>query len=201
MASDDQEQRAISALERFAGCTHTRAQALIQAWKEVFADEALAVVAGTERVVTTVGDLRVERLRRLVAKLSDDGAQNNEAGETGRQALPNAYELGVLLRITQSQARTVLRNWQARYPEEFEDRMRELAAQGKRDVGGGAGANATWIIEYDDPSVFAFAVDLLRRYGLEKGLVPNRSALKVEIPKSTKAGGADALAVLGIKSR
>lgn len=65
----------------------------------------------------------------------------------GRQALPNAYELGVLLRITQSQARAVLRNWQARYPEEFEDRMRELAAQGKRDVGGGAGTNATWIIE------------------------------------------------------
>lgn len=199
---DDNRSLAIDALVRFAGCTQERADALIAAWQDVFAEEALGVVAGTERVITTVGDLRVERLRRLVGNLAS-GAGAGETpprlAATGAGEIPNPYELGVLYRITPTQARTVIRNWQARYPDEYEERMLRLAASGTSDVGGGTGSAATWIVEYTETNVFEYAVDRLRRYGLVKGLVTDRSNLKLEIPKTTSApDGADALAILGV---
>jgi hypothetical protein len=183
MPNDQLESGAVQALTRFAGVDDARAKLVIKAWKAVLVDEGLAVVAGEERVTTTVGEIRIERVRRLV-------------GELGTEPLPTPYELGVLMRITPSQARTTLRNWQARYPDEHETRMLKLAKTAKHEVGGGA--SPTWIIEYDDAAVFAYALDRLRRYGLEKGLSADRANLKIEIPQSTVAGGKDALAILGV---
>lgn len=184
MPGEDLDTLAANALQEYAGVDGTRAQALVSAWKTVCADEALAIVAGTERVTTTVGETRVERLHRLVAAL-----------EEGR--LPTPYELAVLLRITVSQARTVVNNWKARYPEAHETRMRAGVKSGKHDTGGKQGSPA-WVIEYDDAETFAYAVELLRRHGMDKGLKVDRPDLRIEIPKTTTAGGKDALAILGI---
>lgn len=183
----DDEQKAVKALIDFAGCDKTRAAELVTAWKKVFAIEALSVVAGTERVTTTVTDLRVERLRRLVDELG------------GSAALPNPYELGMLLRITVPQARTALRNWQARYPDQYEHHMQRLTAAGKPTVGGGE-RDATWVIEFEDPEVLDYAVDRLRRRGVQKGLTSDSSALQVTVPKdATATDGRGVLETLGIE--
>ncbi|HET7507302.1 MAG TPA: hypothetical protein VFJ53_02990 [Solirubrobacterales bacterium] len=180
------EQKAIKALVDFGGCKEPRAKELLQAWKKVFEIEALAVVGGEERVATSVTDQRVERVRQLVTQL-------------GKAALPNPYELGVLLRITPIQARTVLRNWRARYPDSYEGRMSLLAAKGKKSKGGTT-KKPTWVVEYDDYEVFEYAVDKLRRSRLQQGLHSDSGDLKLSIPKSTKTSdGSDALGVLGIE--
>jgi len=184
----DVEEKAAEALVQFGGCTKARAKELVKAWKAVFAAEALSVVAGLERVTSSVSDLRVERVRLLV----------NELGEA---ALPNPYELGVLLRVPVSQARRVLRNWQARYPDHYEGHMAALAAKGGRDVGGGD-TIPTWIIEYGDPEVLEYALDRLRRRGVQKGLKTDRSALTLEVPQATTGSeGENALKVLGIPEK
>lgn len=158
---------------------------MVKAWKEVFAFEALSVVAGLERVTTSVSDLRVERVRLLVNQLGD-------------AALPNPYELGVLMRVPVTQSRRVLRNWQARYPDHYEDHMQQLAAQGEREVGG-TDEHPNWVIEYKDSEVLEYALDRLRRHGVQKGLKADRSSLTLEVLQATTGPDGDgALAVLGI---
>jgi hypothetical protein len=182
----NKEEKAIGALERFGGCSASRAAELTCAWKTVFADEALSIVSGAERVTSTVSDLRIERVRLLVEELGDSG-------------LPNPYELGVLLRVPVTQARRVITNWRARYPDHYEEHMSRLVKRGVKDVGGGGGENLTWIIEYRDSEVLEYALDRLRRRGLEKGLVASRSRLTLEIPQSTTGHeGETALEALGI---
>lgn len=182
----EDERLAIDALVRFSGSSQDRAEILVNAWKAVFAAEAVSVVAGTERVTSTVTDQRVERIRRLVETI---GAEDGDA------ELPSPYELGVLLRVTVAQAKTALRNWQARYPDKYEDHMLGRAARGVRRVSGSEDS-PMWTIEYDDPEVLAYAVDRLRRHGAQKGLVEDRSALSITVPQQTD--GADAIAILGI---
>lgn len=180
------EEKAIKALINFAGCSEARAKQLIEAWKKVFATEALGIVAGTEKVTTSVTDQRVERVKLLVDQLSD-------------AALPNSYELAALLRITQSQARTALRNWRARYPDHYEDHMKALASDGKVVTGGGSGDKATYVISYKDSDVLEYAAECLRRKGLQQGLKIDRSALTIEIPQATAdSEGNDARKVLGV---
>jgi hypothetical protein len=183
--STEVEEKAVEALVEFGGCSKERAKQLVAAWKEVFSIEALGIVAGTERVTTSVTDQRVERTKLLVNLLKE-------------APLPNSYELGVLLRVTPTQARTVLRNWRARYPDHYEDHMRVLAAKGKKGTGGVSG-KPTWVVEYEDYEVLEYAVERLRRRGLQQGLKADPGDLRLTIPKSTKAAdGSDALKVLGV---
>jgi|GEM_PF-7101569 len=179
------EEKATKALVNFGGCSEKRARQLLDAWKKVFETEAVGIVAGEERITTSVVDLRVERVKLLVDQLKDD-------------PLPNPYELGVLLRVTPTQARTVLRNWRARYPDHYEEHMTLLAAKGKKSTGGDTG-KPTWVVEYDDYEVLEYAVDRLRRFRLQQGLRSDSGDVKLSIPKSTKtADGKDALKILGI---
>lgn len=179
------EDKAVKALVNFGGCAEARAKQLLDAWKKVFAAEAVGIVAGTEKVTTSVTDQRVERVKLLVDQLQDD-------------PLPNPYELGVLLRVTPTQARTVLRNWRARYPDHYEEQMALLAAAGKKGSGGDTD-NPTWVIRYEDYGVLEYAVDRLRRSGLQQGLRSDSGDLKLSIPKKTKTkDNKDALKILGI---
>jgi hypothetical protein len=180
------EEKAINALVNFGGCSKVRAERLLEAWQKVFAAEALGVVAGVEKVTTSVTDLRVERVKLLVDELDENSP------------LPNEYELGVLMRVPPSQARTALRNWRARYPDHYEDHMKVLAASGDPDSGG-TDEDPTHLIAYRGSDVLEYAVDCLRRKGLQRGLKVDKSALSLEIPETTvDADGNDALKVLGI---
>lgn len=179
------EQKAIDNLVDFSGCTKERAQQLIAAMRKAAAKEALGVVAGTERVSTTITDQRVERVKGLVDAL-------------GTADLPNQYELSALLRVPPTQARAVLRNWRARYPDHYEVSMKKLAAKGENETGGNE-KHPTYVVSYKNSDVLEYAVDCLRRKGLQQGLKVDRSALTIEIPEATTdAKGKGALAVLDI---
>ena len=114
MAADPlqaQKEAAAKALVADAGCVPDRARALVDAFAEVVAQEALAVIAGTAEVPTGVIDARVARLRRLVDALPEE------------ERFPDAYELGAIFKITESQARSVIRTYQARYPSAYRGRV------------------------------------------------------------------------------
>lgn len=181
------EEKAIEALREVGGCSQERAERLLAAWKEAGATEAVGIVAGALRVSSSVTDQRVERVELLVDELEEE-------------PLPNRYELGALLRVTSTQARTVLRNWQARYSDHYENYMGTLAAEG--DAGtGGTEEVPTHFVTYKNSDVLEYAVDCLRRNGLQRGLKVDRSALTLEIPQTVAdAEGRDALAVLGIEA-
>src|SRR5919204_6253828 len=102
---------AAKALVADAGCLPDRARALVDAFAEVVAHEALEVIAGSAEVATGVVDARVARLRRLVDALPKG------------ERLPDAYELGAIFKITESQARNVIRTYQARYPSAYRGRV------------------------------------------------------------------------------
>jgi hypothetical protein len=186
------DQRAIDALVTYARVARPRAEALIEAAKAVAADEVLEVVTGEATVYGSMTDTRVERLRRIVLRLSE---QTKEAAVE----VPTAYELATLWRITDSQARTVLRTWRARHPELYEERMAAAVANGTAEPGGGEGDRRTWVISYEDPDVLAYAENRARRSGLSKGLKVDRSALTIEAPQKTKShANEDLKQVLGV---
>jgi hypothetical protein len=191
---------ALQALQRYGGCTRDRAEALVKAWRTVAADEAVEVVAGRAPVASTVAEGRLERVNRLVhelAKQADAEGGPNAAEDAGQ--LPNEFEVASLLRITQTQARALLRNWRARYPAEYETRMSAAASTGARQNGGSPEA-PTWVIEYDDQSVFDYAVDRLRRYGISKGVKADRGEFTIEVSQDARTQeGQTALEVLGLR--
>lgn len=180
------EQEAIEKLADFSGCTKARAKQLVGALKEAASDEAVGIVAGTQSVSTSVTDQRVERVRWMVENL--EGAP-----------LPNPYELGVILRLAPTQARGVLRNWRARYPDAYVAHMKTLASKGASRKGGDTSKPA-YVIQYSDFEVFEYAVDQLRRRGVQQGLKTDPGDLKITVPTTTTTTdeSADALQVLGI---
>jgi len=189
----DREQRALEAVALFAGVSQARAKALIDAVKDVAAAEALEVITGQATVYGSLADTRVERLRRIALHLQRLGAKSSGGMLT-------AYELASLWRVTESQARALLRTWRARHPEIYEETMRAAVAASKAETGGGKGQQATWVVSCEDPDLLVYAETLARRSGLSKGLRVDGSSLTIEAPKSTRSDDGDDLKqVLGIK--
>jgi hypothetical protein len=194
------------ALVNFAGCSTQRATALVHALAAVAADEALLVVGGGAPVSNSLVDARVERVRRLVERLAkqavdEDRARNDgQTPNTDSASLLNAYELAAILRVQPRQAQSLLRTWQARYPEQLRERMETLVTAGTKDVGGTDDA-PTWTVEYDDPATLEYAAEQLRRNGLTKGLKVERSAQRIEVPQDSRdrTRQRNALQVLGIE--
>ena len=174
MAADPlqaEKEAAAKALVADAGCLPDRARALVDAFAEVVAQEALAIIAGTAEVATGVLDPRIARLRRLVDALPKE------------EPFPDAYELGAIFKITESQARNVIRTYQARYPSAYRG----------RDV---------WVIEFDDPDTLDYAYDLLKRRGLTRGLERDRPAQALTVPRDqTDRNGKGAVEILGCKKK
>lgn len=187
------DEQAVSALVDYAGVDKPRAELLIAAAKAVAGEDALQTVTGEATVYGSLSDTRVERLRRIVAHLD---AHSSEAPP----AVPSAFELAALWRITEGQAKAVLRIWRARHPEIYERRMAEAVSEGDVEAGGGEGSRKTWVISYADPDVLAYAETLARRSGLSKGLKVDRSALTISAPQDVAShAGQDLKKVLRIK--
>jgi hypothetical protein len=178
---------AARALVEDAGCRSDRAVALVEAVVEVAAEEALKVIAGNGMVANGVVDARVARLKALVGALKPE------------DQFPNAYELGVVFRITPSQARNVLGTYQARHSAEYREHMDEqikgLTAE-KR-----TGKDLTvWDVFFDDPTALDYAYDKLRRRGLSKTLVRDPTALTLTVSKDvTDRHGKNAKEILEFK--
>jgi hypothetical protein len=192
MAADPlqaEKDAATSALVADAGSTPERARSLVEAFAAVVAQEALAVIAGTTDVATGVLDARVARLRRLVDALPND------------ERFPSAYELGAIFKVTESQARNVIRTYQARYPRAYRSRLEagiKAATAEAKTING----RDVWVIEFDDPDTLDHAYDLLRRRGLTKGLERDRSLQSLTVPRDQKdRNGKGAVQILGSKKK
>lgn len=179
---------AVAALELDAGCRHDRAQGLVQAVARAAADEALALAAGSATVHGSVVDARVARLQRVISVLPN------------AEPVPTDYEVGALFRITTSQARTVLRTYEARYAAAHRARMgRALRALRGRKITDARGVNQ-WEFVFTDPNLLEHAVDELRRCGLARGVVPDRQTLILTVRRDqTDRHGRDAADVLAGK--
>jgi len=188
-ALENEKEAAAKALVDDAGCLDGRARALVDAYASVVAKEALAVVAGTGEVVGGVVEERVQRLRRLVEALP------------ASEPFPNVYELGAIFRITDSQARNVIRTYQARYPRGYRARV-EAAVKSAVAQAKNIGGRDVWVIDFDNPDTLDYAHDLLKRRGLTRGLDRNRAAQTLTVPRDQKdRNGKNAVDILGCKKK
>jgi hypothetical protein len=192
MAADPlqaEKEAAAKALVADAGCLPDRARALVDAFAEVVAQEALAIIAGTAEVATGVLDPRIARLRRLVDALPKE------------EPFPDAYELGAIFKITESQARNVIRTYQARYPSAYRGRVEAGVKSATAEAKSVRGRDV-WVIEFDDPDTLDYAYDLLKRRGLTRGLERDRPAQALTVPRDqTDRNGKGAVEILGCKKK
>jgi hypothetical protein len=184
-----------AALVEDAGASSARADTLVEVVAEVAAAEGLAIVGGDQDVFGSIVDTRLARLRKLLSALP------------GGEPLPDPYEVGVIFRITPSQARSLLRTYRARFSGDYARRMngRIAAAAEDPDEGGGGKSNVpgqetapeTWVFSFGDLPTLEYAEDQLRRHGFSRSLTPDRTGLKLSVEKSVKnADGKDAVQYL-----
>lgn len=166
----ESEQAAIEALEEDAGCTNPRAKALVAALATAAADEALELTAGTTQVYGSTVDARVARMERLITALPD------------KEPIPSAYEVGVMFRITVSQAQNVLRTYQARFSHRHRTRMARLLREVEPTAENRDGKKV-WKFEFSDPALLDYAVEDLRRRGLIRGVTPDRRAVELYVER------------------
>lgn len=165
---------AAHALANDAGCPEDRARCLVDAIARVSTKEALDLIVGNRVVASGVVDTRVARLKELVGALED------------KDPFPNPYELGVIFRITPSQARSVIGAYQARHSGDYRTHM---DAQIKGLIGrrrAGAEGLRIWEISFEDPAALDYAYDKLRRRGLVKTLVRDPTALTLTVSRDVK---------------
>lgn len=147
-----------------AGCLPERALSLVDAVAEVAAAESLAIVAGTATVSAAFSDNRVTRLKATIDALPL------------KEAFPNSFEVGVIFRITPTQAGNLIRTYQARHSEAYRERMDAQIKIGvaKKKVkvkkGKGGGEVWVWIFQFGDPALLDYAYDKLRRRGLSQSV-------------------------------
>jgi hypothetical protein len=156
----------------------------VKAVSAAAATEALDVVAGSAQSFGSAVDRRVAALDRLITEMD------------AKESLPTVYEVGVIFRITPSQARNVLRTYQARFSERYRGRLQDalnaVKAQTKQRDGVGV-----FVFDFDDPAVLDFAVERLRRRGLTRSVTVDRTKLQIEVARDeTDRFGQKANAVL-----
>ena len=182
-------QAAARALMDDAGCLPERAVSLVDAVANVAAAEALAVVAGTATVSAGFSDTRVTRLKAIIDALAI------------REAFPNTYEVGVLFRITPTQAGSLIRTYQARHSNEYRARMdaQIKTTAAKKSLKVGTPERKVWRIQLRDPAALDYAYDMLQRRGLSRSVVRDAVELTLTVDDGeTDRHGLEAPAALGI---
>jgi hypothetical protein len=173
-----------------AGCLPERARNLVDAVSNVAAAEALAVVAGTATVSGGITDTRVTRLKALI-----DGLATTDA-------FPNTFEVGVIFRITPTQAGNLIRTYQARHSNEYRARMDAQVTATATATAQDLGKREVWTIQFDDPAALEYAYDKLRRRGLSRSLERDIVELTLTVDRGQQdRHGRDARAALGLPTR
>ena len=165
--------QAVEVLANEAGVTPARAKQLVAALQTAHAKEAIGILIGDWPVSGSVVDQRVARLDALIDALPPTAITLTQ------------YEVGVLFRITPSQAQNLLRVYQARHGTKARKRMLTRVAEIPLKTSG-----TNKLAQFDDSQTLNFAIDLLRRNGFEKGLEPDHVKLTLTFPTdSTNADG------------
>jgi hypothetical protein len=172
-ATNDVLNAAALALEGDAGCRPERALALAKAVSQAAANEALEVVAGQTQAFGGAVDRRVGMLDRVIRALD------------AKERLPTIYEVGVIFRITPTQARNVLRTYEARFAEPYRGRL-QAALQTVKPTSQQRGKVGVFLFDFDDPTVLEYAVDRLRRRGLTRSVSADWTKLQLVVDRSEK---------------
>ena len=155
--------------------------------ENVASEHALALISGDAEVFGSIVDSRVDRLRRLIAKL-----------DTGEK-FPNPYEVGALFRITPSQAKTLIATYKARHSADHRDRMRDAMTNAVA-VPEEVKKQEVWTIQFDDPVALEHAAELLKRRGLSRTVEADGVNLTLTVARDvTDRFGSDAVKALGCK--
>lgn len=108
------------------------------------ANEALEVVAGRAQSFGSAVDRRVATLDRPVGELAPN------------ESIPTEYEVGAIFQITPTQARNVLRTYQARFSEHYRDRLQSALGKVNAKSVRQSGTNV-YVFPFDDPAVLQYA--------------------------------------------
>ncbi len=159
------------ALAADGGCTQARAEALAAAVADAAAEEALGIVAGSVLGFGSALDRRVATLDRIIQLLDD------------AEPFPNAFEIGVIFRITPAQARNVLRTYHARFSSSFRSRLESSLADLEPRKERHEDTNV-FVFEFEDPAVLDYTVEKLRRRGLTRSLAPDSARLRLVVDRA-----------------
>lgn len=175
---------AVQALESYAGCEPERATALVDAVQEAVAGEAVEVIAGKTQAFGSAVDRRVAILDRVVRALSST------------ERMPTDYEVGTIFQITPTQGRNVLRTYQARFAESYMSHLQGRVNAIKAKVQTHDEVKV-YVFDYDDPDVLEFAAEQLRRRGLVRSVLVDRTQLDLVVNQDeTDRLGKDAAEIL-----
>jgi hypothetical protein len=158
------------ALVSDGGCTQPRANALVAAVAGAAAEEALGIVAGSMLGFGSALDRRVATLDRIIQLLDDS------------EPFPNAFEVGVIFRITPAQARNVLRTYHARFSSNYRSRL-ERSLAGLTPKKERHDDTNVFVFDFEDPAVLDYAVEKLRRRGLTRSVVADASRLRLVVDR------------------
>lgn len=183
----ESEKAAVKALEDDAGCITERAEVLVRAVARAAADESLGILAGDMQVYGSAVDARVARLDGIIDVLGES------------ESLPTIYEVGAIFRIKPQQAASVLRTYEARFSNKYRKRMTTVleticwtkVAHNKIDC---------YKMVFTDSAVLDYAVELLRRHGLARGITIERSNLELYVWRDARTrDNTDAVAALPLR--
>jgi hypothetical protein len=166
-------QQAIEHLKRYAALSNAEATVLIDAVVAAAGEEAIDAIAEETPAPTAIADVRAARLVRIC---------------THAQRLLAPTEVEVLMRVPRATAVSLINRVRASYPQRVDDWARQLIvsqANVPKDVSTDDEPDR-WRVTFNDPAVLGYAMDLLRREGMTRDVVPNRAGQSLTFPRSMR---------------
>lgn len=164
---------AIAQLEKYAALTAADAKSVVDAVVAAAQEEAVDQIANDALVPTSVADARVVRLARI-------------CGHLGR--LLSQTEVEVLLRVPPSTARSTLNRLRAGYRQEAAEWATRIVTEQVESVVDATTQDAgpRWRITFNDPAAIDYAVAVLRREGMTRGIAVNMAKQTLILPQTMR---------------
>lgn len=179
---------AVVQLQQYAALNEPDARAVVEAVLGAARDEALDQIVDDSLVPASVADARTARLARICSHL-------------GRLLSPGEVE--VILRVPPPTAQSTLNRLRAGYRHQVDGWIRNLVvqqAEPAQDVSTDTDPDR-WLISFKDPTSLDYAVELLRRIGMTRGISVDRKQQTLTVPKlmrDRRGDQASPLDVLGL---
>ena len=182
---------AIEHLEKYAGVDHDRAVAIADAVASAAGEVALRVSSGQLPPATSVTEAR--------ARLYEEVFDALKAAEKPPLRLD---EVLVVFRVSEAQARSLMRQLRVRKPALQEQALAEALGRLKVSREGVEGGDALWEIKSGDADVLEYGKTKLRRLGVTSGVELNTRAGTLRFPQLALGAGdarVDTRAELGLE--
>jgi hypothetical protein len=183
---------AADVLERFAGLSPADARRLAEAARDAGASEALETIGGSNPMPSAIADARALRLRHITELY-------------GRTLRPREVE--VVLRVTPATAASTERRMRATYAGALDAYMHTLVRESATVAKIGSlddPSGLRYEVSFDEPGALDYAIQLLQRAGLTRGLRVVRASQMLQVPRKVIDRAAverDPLTALGLQVR